>query len=120
VDGTDHRTCHPEGRAQVASHSKYAETANTLAKLAHGQADNLLTITALAARCPILLVPAMDGGMWSNAATQANVTTLRERGFHFVGPARGRMASGLIGEGRMVEPAEIFGHVRVVLGVKDS
>ena len=104
----------------MASHSKYAETANTLAKLAHGQADNLLTITALAARCPILLVPAMDGGMWSNAATQANVTTLRERGFHFVGPARGRMASGLIGEGRMVEPAEIFGHVRVVLGVKDS
>ena len=93
-------------------------TANTLAKLAHGQADNLLTVTALAARCPIILAPAMDGGMWSNAATQANVATLRERGFHFVGPASGRMASGLIGEGRMVEPLEILGYARVVLGAK--
>ena len=54
-------------------------TANTIAKLAHGQADNLLTVTALAARCPIVIVPAMDGAMWSNAATQANVETLRAR-----------------------------------------
>jgi len=67
-------------------------TANTIAKLAHGQADNLLTVTALAARGPIIVVPAMDGGMWSNAATQANVAMLRERGFHIVGPAMGRMA----------------------------
>ncbi|NTU64368.1 MAG: hypothetical protein HGB05_13450 [Chloroflexi bacterium] len=93
-------------------------TANTMAKLAHGQADNLLTVTALAARGPIMLVPAMDGGMWSNAATQANVAILRERGFHIVGPAMGRMASGLIGEGRMVEPGEIVGFARVVLGAK--
>jgi phosphopantothenoylcysteine decarboxylase/phosphopantothenate--cysteine ligase len=93
-------------------------TANTLAKLAHGQADNLLSVTALAARGPIILVPAMDGGMWSNAATQANVAILRERGFHILGPALGRMASGLIGEGRMVEPAEILGYARVVLGAK--
>ncbi len=93
-------------------------TANTLAKLAHGQADNLLTVTALAARCPVVVVPAMDGGMWSNAATQANVTMLRERGFHFIGPATGRMASGLSGEGRMVEPAEILGYARSVLGAK--
>lgn len=93
-------------------------TANTLAKLTHGQADNLLTVTALAARCPIILAPAMDGGMWSNAATQANAATLRERGFHFVGPATGRMASGLSGEGRMVEPAEILGCARIALGVK--
>ncbi|HTP08445.1 MAG TPA: bifunctional phosphopantothenoylcysteine decarboxylase/phosphopantothenate--cysteine ligase CoaBC [Anaerolineae bacterium] len=93
-------------------------TANTIAKLAHGQADNLLTVTALATRGPIVLVPAMDGGMWSNAATQANVALLRERGFHIVGPAQGRMASGLIGEGRMVEPSEILGFARVVLGAK--
>ncbi len=93
-------------------------TANTLAKLAHGQADNLLTVTALAARSPIILVPAMDGGMWSNAATQANIATLRERGFHILGPAQGRMASGLIGEGRMVEPIDILGYARVVLGAK--
>src|SRR5512143_277825 len=93
-------------------------TANTIAKLAHGQADNLLSVTALAARGPIILVPAMDGGMWSNPATQANVGILRERGFHIVGPAEGRMASGLIGEGRMVEPSEILGFARVVLGAK--
>jgi phosphopantothenoylcysteine decarboxylase / phosphopantothenate---cysteine ligase len=93
-------------------------TANTLAKLAHGQADNLLTVTALATRGPIIVVPAMDGGMWSNAATQANVSILRERGFHFVGPALGRMASGLIGEGRMVEPGDILGYARVVLGAR--
>jgi phosphopantothenoylcysteine decarboxylase / phosphopantothenate---cysteine ligase len=91
-------------------------TANTIAKLAHGQADNLLTVTALAARCPIVVVPAMDGGMWSNAATQENIATLKSRGVQVLGPATGRMASGLIGEGRMVEASEIFGFVRVILG----
>jgi len=91
-------------------------TAHTLAKLAHGLADNLLTTLALAASCPVVAVPAMDAGMWSHAATQANVAILRGRGVHFVGPARGRMASGLEGEGRMVEPDEIVGHIRRVLG----
>jgi phosphopantothenoylcysteine decarboxylase/phosphopantothenate--cysteine ligase len=91
-------------------------TANTLAKLAAGLADNLLTTLALAARCPILVAPAMDVGMWSNRATQANATALQERGVHFAGPARGRMASGLEGEGRLVEPDELLGHVRWVMG----
>jgi phosphopantothenoylcysteine decarboxylase/phosphopantothenate--cysteine ligase len=91
-------------------------TANTMAKLAHGLADNLLTALALAARCPLLLVPAMDVEMWGHAATQANVAALRERGAYFAGPARGRMASGLEGEGRMVEPDEILGHIRLALG----
>jgi phosphopantothenoylcysteine decarboxylase/phosphopantothenate--cysteine ligase len=91
-------------------------TANTLSKLAHGMADNLLSTLALAARCPILLAPAMDVGMWGHAATQANLRTLRDRGVHFTGPARGRMASGLEGEGRLVEPEEILGHIRLVLG----
>ena len=91
-------------------------TANTLARLAQGLADNLLTTLALAASCPVLAVPAMDAGMWSHPATQANVATLRGRGVHFAGPARGRMASGLEGEGRMMEPDEILGHVRRVLG----
>src|SRR5512143_2531922 len=95
-------------------------TANTLSKLAHGQADNMLSVVALAARCPIILVPAMDGGMWSNAATQANVAILRERGFQICGPAQGRMASGLIGEGRMVEPPEILVFARVVLCQRGS
>lgn len=91
-------------------------TANTLAKLAAGLADNLLTTLALAARCPLLVAPAMDGGMWAHPATQANVAALRERGVRFAGPARGRMASGLEGEGRMVEPDELVGHVRLTLG----
>ncbi|MFQ6101402.1 MAG: bifunctional phosphopantothenoylcysteine decarboxylase/phosphopantothenate--cysteine ligase CoaBC [Anaerolineae bacterium] len=91
-------------------------TANTMAKMVIGAADNLLTTLALAARCPMLLVPAMDVGMWAHPATQTNAATLRERGVHFAGPARGRMASGLEGEGRMIEPDEILGHIRLVLG----
>jgi len=87
-------------------------TANTLAKLAHGIADNLLTVTALAARCPFLLAPAMDGGMYSHPATQANLDTLQERGVIIVGPAEGHLASGMTGVGRMVEPAELLGHIR--------
>ncbi|MCI0397011.1 MAG: bifunctional phosphopantothenoylcysteine decarboxylase/phosphopantothenate--cysteine ligase CoaBC [Chloroflexi bacterium] len=91
-------------------------TAQTLAKLAHGLADNLLAVTALAARCPLLVAPAMDGGMYEHPATQANVRLLRERGVLFAGPAEGRMASGLVGTGRMVEPAELLGHIRLALG----
>ncbi|MEW5831081.1 MAG: bifunctional phosphopantothenoylcysteine decarboxylase/phosphopantothenate--cysteine ligase CoaBC [Chloroflexota bacterium] len=91
-------------------------TANTIAKMAHGLADNLLTITALAMRGPILVAPAMDVGMYEHPATQANLETLRGRGVHFAGPAEGRMASGLVGLGRMLEPAEIVGHIRRVLG----
>lgn len=90
-------------------------TAHTMAKIAHGLADNLLTITALAARCPILIAPAMDVGMYTNPATQANVDTLKERGLLFAGPAEGRMASGLSGLGRMLEPMEIMGHIRRAL-----
>jgi phosphopantothenoylcysteine decarboxylase/phosphopantothenate--cysteine ligase len=91
-------------------------TANTMSKLVHGVADNLLTTLALSARCPMLLAPSMDVGMWCHAATQANVVTLQERGVWFAGPAHGRMASGLEGEGRLVEPDEILGHIRLVLG----
>ena len=91
-------------------------TANTLAKLAQGLADNLLSTLALAASCPVLVAPAMDVGMWAHPATQANAATLRERGVRFAGPARGRMASGLEGEGRLMEPGQILGHVRWVLG----
>lgn len=90
-------------------------TAQTLAKLAHGLADDLLSVTALAARCPILVAPAMDVGMYSAPATQANVETLRARGVRFAGPARGRMASGLEGLGRFLEPEEIIWHMRLAL-----
>jgi phosphopantothenoylcysteine decarboxylase/phosphopantothenate--cysteine ligase len=91
-------------------------TANTIAKLAHGIADNLLTITALAACCPILIAPAMDVGMFNHPATQENLKILVERGACIAGPAEGRMASGLSGKGRMIEPAELLGHIRLVLG----
>ena len=91
-------------------------TANTMAKLAHGIADNLLTITALAARCPILIAPAMDVVMFSHPATQENLKILVERGAWIAGPAEGRMASGLVGKGRMIEPAELLGHIRLALG----
>jgi phosphopantothenoylcysteine decarboxylase/phosphopantothenate--cysteine ligase len=91
-------------------------TANTLGKLTHGIADTLLTVTALAARCPLLVAPAMDVGIYTNAATQENVRILSERGVYFAGPAEGRMASGLVGKGRFVEPAELLGHIRFMLG----
>ncbi|MBX3058325.1 MAG: bifunctional phosphopantothenoylcysteine decarboxylase/phosphopantothenate--cysteine ligase CoaBC [Anaerolineae bacterium] len=93
-------------------------TAHTLAKLAYGLADNLLTVTALAARCPILVAPAMDGGMFEHPATQANVETLRQRGVSFAGPVTGRMASGLSGLGRMMEPPELLAHIRLSLAQK--
>lgn len=91
-------------------------TANTIARLAGGMADNLLTLTTLSLRCPLLIAPAMDGGMYSHPATQANVAVLRERGVRFAGPAEGRMASGLSGQGRMVEPAELLGKIRQIAG----
>jgi phosphopantothenoylcysteine decarboxylase / phosphopantothenate---cysteine ligase len=90
-------------------------SANTLAKLAHGVADNLLTVTALAARGATLVAPAMDGGMFEHPATQANLEILRQRGVRILGPAAGHLASGLVGTGRMLEPAELLGHIRLIL-----
>lgn len=95
-------------------------TANTLAKLAHGLADNMLTATALACRGPILLAPAMETGMWHNPATQANVALLRERGMHVIGPEVGRLASGASGAGRMAEPVEILEAAQWLLGRRGS
>ncbi|MBI2080205.1 MAG: bifunctional phosphopantothenoylcysteine decarboxylase/phosphopantothenate--cysteine ligase CoaBC [candidate division NC10 bacterium] len=91
-------------------------TANTLARFAHGLADDFLTNLYLATRCPVLVAPAMDAEMWRHAATQANVATLRQRGVHFVGPASGELASGLTGPGRLAEPAEIAAAVEAILG----
>ena len=82
-------------------------TANTLAKLAHGLADNVLTEAALAHRGPVLIAPAMNPRMWSHAATRANAETLRARGVVLVGPDEGETAEGELGVGRMAEPEEI-------------
>jgi phosphopantothenoylcysteine decarboxylase/phosphopantothenate--cysteine ligase len=90
-------------------------SANTIAKLANGIGDTLLSLTALAARCPLVVAPAMDAGMYSHPATQKNVEILKERGATFIGPAVGHLASGLVGPGRFVEPLEIMGHLRWML-----
>lgn len=91
-------------------------TANTIAKLATGIADNLLSVTALTARCPVLIAPAMDGGMYEHPATQANVNTLIERDVTIIEPDIGRFASGLEGRGRLPDTATLISHIRRVLG----
>jgi len=83
-------------------------TANTLAKMAHGLADNLASAVLLASNKPILIAPAMNSQMWASPATQANLATLQTRGIHQVGPASGMLACGETGEGRMAEPDEIL------------
>lgn len=91
-------------------------TANTIAKLAHGQADSLLTVTALASTAPLVIAPAMDGGMFDHPATQENLDTLRKRGADIIEPAEGHLASGLTGIGRLPETATLIGHLRLILG----
>jgi len=91
-------------------------TANTIAKLAHGQSDSLLTVTALASTCPLVIAPAMDGGMFDHPATQENLDTLRKRGADIIEPSEGHLASGLIGKGRLPETDELIGHIRLILG----
>jgi phosphopantothenoylcysteine decarboxylase / phosphopantothenate---cysteine ligase len=90
-------------------------TANTLAKLAHGLADDLLSVTALAATCPLLLAPAMDAGMFTHPATQANLRILQERGARVVGPEEGHLASGMVAKGRMSEPQTLLAEIRYLL-----
>jgi phosphopantothenoylcysteine decarboxylase / phosphopantothenate---cysteine ligase len=95
-------------------------TANTLAKLAHGLADNVVAEAALAHRGPTLLAPAMNPRMWENPATQANVEVVRSRGAEIVGPEEGDTAEGEWGTGRMAEPEEIYRRCRELLGESDS
>ena len=92
-------------------------TANTLAKLAQGFADDLLSVTALAADCPMLVAPAMDGGMIKHPAVIGNFEILRQRGVHLIEPETGRLASGLTGGGRLPETPALIGHIRRVLGL---
>src|SRR5262245_45257641 len=90
-------------------------TANTMAKLAHGLADNVLTEAALAHRGPLVLAPAMNDRMWSHPATQANAGLLRSRGAEFVDPAEGELAEGGSGVGRRAEPSEVGRRIRELL-----
>ena len=82
-------------------------TANTIARLSYGFADDALAAVALATRAPVLVAPAMNGKMWEHPATQENVQRLRARGVGFVGPAEGLLACGYEGTGRLAEPVEI-------------
>ncbi len=91
-------------------------TAHTIAKIAWGLADDALTTTILATRALALIAPAMDANMYDNPATRENIEKLKTRGYVIVGPAEGRLASGLMGKGRLVETQELLGHIRAVLG----
>jgi phosphopantothenoylcysteine decarboxylase/phosphopantothenate--cysteine ligase len=90
-------------------------TAQTMARLALGLADDLLSCTALATASPILVAPAMNHGMYSHPATQEHLQTLLDRGVHVVGPESGRLASGATGLGRMSEPEEVIQATRRIL-----
>jgi phosphopantothenoylcysteine decarboxylase/phosphopantothenate--cysteine ligase len=90
-------------------------TGTTLARIAYGLADDMLSLTVLASRAPLVIAPAMDAQMWEAAATQENVATLKRRGATFVGPDSGRLASGFTGTGRLVETETVLGAVKQVL-----
>ncbi len=115
----------PSGRA-AETHIALAEeaellvivpaTANTIAKLAHGVADNMLTAVALATQAPLLLAPAMHQNMYTHPATQANISLLRERGVFIVEPEVGRLASGEVGIGRLPDTSVLLGASNVILG----
>jgi phosphopantothenoylcysteine decarboxylase/phosphopantothenate--cysteine ligase len=91
-------------------------SANTLAKLAHGLADNVLTQAALAVRAPVLVAPAMNMRMWEHPATRANLELLVGRGVHVIGPEEGELAEGEHGAGRMSEPEDVFARCLELLG----
>jgi phosphopantothenoylcysteine decarboxylase/phosphopantothenate--cysteine ligase len=94
-------------------------TADVIARLAQGMANDLLTTVALACRAPILIAPAMNVNMWNHPATQANVKTLYDRGVQTVGPGAGELACGWVGSGRMSEPAEVAAACARALGGRD-
>ena len=94
-------------------------TANVLAKMACGIADDCLTTTLLACACPVLVAPGMNVHMWRNAATQSNVATLRERGVRFVGPDSGRLACGEVGEGKLAGVDEVVEAALALLAPRD-
>ena len=91
-------------------------TVHCIAKLAAGLADDPLTTTVIASSAPLLIAPAMDANMYDHPATQENLAKLRDRGVIIAGPASGRLASGLTGTGRLLEPAELLGHIAAALG----
>ena len=102
-----HGMGHIELGAWARVHVVVAASANVIARMAHGLADDAVTTVLLATRAPVLVAPAMETAMWEHAATRANVETLRTRGVHVVGPVSGRLASGASGAGRMAGATEV-------------
>lgn len=95
-------------------------TANTIAKISYGIADNLLTVVTLAFRAPVLLAPAMDSDMYLNPVTQKNLSNLSERGYYILPPAEGELASGLIGPGRLPEVETLVASIEAILEKKNE
>ncbi|MEE3247904.1 MAG: bifunctional phosphopantothenoylcysteine decarboxylase/phosphopantothenate--cysteine ligase CoaBC [Chloroflexota bacterium] len=91
-------------------------TVHCIAKLALGLADDPLTTTIVAAKCPLVVAPAMDGNMYDHPATQSNIATLKKRGVVIAGPGTGRLASGLSGVGRLLETQELLGYISYTIG----
>jgi len=120
----------PESSGWVPEHISYADradvlciapcTANVLAKLAYGLADDQLTCTALACKAPLVIAPAMNANMWEHAATRANVGILKERGARIVECGTGELACGREGKGRMADPEAIVEAVASALGWKEA
>lgn len=95
-------------------------SANTVAKMAHGMADNYLLTVCLSAKCPVMFAPAMDLDMYKHQATQHNIKTLIDRGCMFIAPSSGELASGLCGEGRMEEPQKIYEKIKLFFQTKQN
>jgi phosphopantothenoylcysteine decarboxylase/phosphopantothenate--cysteine ligase len=110
-----HGMPHIDLGAWCEAHAVVAASADLIARLAVGLADDVVTAAALAGRAPLLIAPAMETAMWEHAATVSNVATLKARGARFVGPVSGRLASGHSGVGRLADPAEIVDAIAHVL-----
>ena len=88
-------------------------SANSIAKMANGQCDNMLLATYLSAKCPVYIAPAMDLDMWKHPATERNIVLLQSYGNHIIPVENGELASGLVGDGRMAEPETILKHIGI-------
>jgi phosphopantothenoylcysteine decarboxylase/phosphopantothenate--cysteine ligase len=121
-DGTEaeHAMGHVELGGWCELQTIIAASADLIARLALGLADDAVTATALASRAPMLVAPAMESAMWEHPATQANCTSLTTRGVRILGPVRGRLASGHQGSGRMVEPDVIVAAIEESLGASGT
>ena len=120
IDMYDPRTELAEEHVEIARRAAAVmvapASATTIARLAQGTAEDMVSLTVLATQAPVLVAPAMDNQMWEHPATQKNLEILRERGYTVVGPAEGRLASGRMGPGRLVETDQLLGALRQALG----